>query len=353
MILYRIRKMEVRMKLKWKFTVIAVCAAFMFVVFIKAAEPIPKTYVALGDSIAYGFGLYDVSTQAYTNLVAAELDVDLVNYAVNGMTSTGLLGVLENMEEASAAYIRLKNASVITVSIGSNDLLSKLSDVWYVLSGRSDAEAIAAFEAAVTSEEKFAQFDSGLETYRVNLPLIYEKLRAINPTAQIIMTEFYNPYYNIIFGSFDFGALSDEYIRRMNGILYEAQKETGFAIAYVYDAFNAPGRTNVDLSVFNMDPHPNPEGHALLAGAVLSAVNYEILPQNEPDTQTAGSETTGGTSAQDTAAPDEEDTIPETAADDRSYNQKSMTGTVLLAAAAVTAFAVTGLVISKRNKKRQ
>lgn len=337
--------------------VIAVCViAFILsaAVSVTAAESASNNYVALGDSMAYGFGLSDINTQGYTNLVATELGINLVNYAVNGMTSIGLLNALDKMSEGTDAHTQLQNASLITVSIGSNDLLSKLSSVWYTVPDPADAAAFAALEASLTSEQKLAEFDSGVESYRINLPLIYESLRELNPKAQIIMTEFYNPFYGVMFGAFDFSALSDKYIIQMNDILHAGQTEMDYKIAAVYDSFNAPALTNVDLTTLIMDPHPNTEGHAVIAEAVLSMVNYDALPAAAPVTETAESADTtiGGDSIENTASQETAvQTEAETSAGNSTDNQKSTVGAVILTVAAVAVFAVTGVIMSKRNKQ--
>lgn len=335
--------------------VIVIVSMLTAAVSVNAAEPSSKSYVALGDSIAYGYGLSDIGKQSYVNLVAAELRINFVNYAVNGMTSIGLLNALDKMSEDDDAYTELRNASLITVSIGSNDLLSKLSSVLYTLPDPTDAAAFAVLEASLTSEQKLAEFDSGVESYRINLPLIYASLRKLNPTAQIIMTEFYNPFYGVIFGAFDFGALSDQYIAQMNDILHAGQTEMDYKIAAVYDSFNAPGRTNVDLISFNMDPHPNTGGHAIIADAVLSMVNYDALPAAVPVTETIDSAETIGnvdsieiTASQETAVQTEV-----TTAGNSTDNQKSIIGVVILSVAAVAVFAVTGVIMSKRNKQNK
>lgn len=333
---------------------IIIASMLSAVVSVTAAEPSSGSYVALGDSIAYGYGLSDIGTQGYVNLVAAKLGIDPVNYAVNGMTSIGLLNALDKINEDAGAHTQLQNASLITVSIGSNDLLSKLSGIWYTVADPADPAAFAALEASLTSEQKLAEFDSGVESYRTNLPLIYASLRELNPAAQIIMTEFYNPFYGVMFGAFDFGALSDQYIVQMNDILHAGQTEMDYKIAAVYDSFNAPALTNVDLTTLYMDPHPNTEGHAVLAGAVLSMVNVDALPAAVPVTETAESaETTvNGDSVESTALQETAlQTDAETSAVNTAENQKSTVGAVLLTVAAVAVFAVTGVIISKRNKQ--
>jgi lysophospholipase L1-like esterase len=341
------------MNIKRIFKVPAILIAALFLsaaAIVSAAEPAaaPDSYVALGDSIAYGYGLSDIEAQSYTNLVASGLGTNLINYAVNGMTSDGLLTALENLGEGTTGRTRLQNASLITVSIGSNDLLSKLSGVWNKMpqSEKADAGVYAALEASLTSEEKLAEFASGVESYRQNLPKIYAALRGLNKSAQIIMTEFYNPYYGVMLGAFDFGALSDKFIVQMNELLHAGQTDMDYEIAPVYDAFNKPALTNVDMSALNLDPHPNNAGHAIFAEAVLSAVDYTALPviAQVTETESAGS----GTSVSTESAVSAEETTAETS--DKTENS-SVIGAVILAVVAVTVFAVTGVIMSKRNRR--
>lgn len=341
------------MNIKRIFTVPAagICAVLLAaVVAVSAAEPAtaPGLYVALGDSIAYGYGLSDIPAQCYPSLVASGLGTNLINYAVSGMTSDGLLTALENMDEGTVGCTQLQNAALITVSIGSNDLLSKLSGVQSMMpeSKKTDTAVYAALEASLTSDEKLAEFASGVESYRVNLPKIYTGLRKLNKSARIIMTEFYNPYFGVMFGAFDFGALSDTFIVQMNKVLHDGQAEMDYKIAPVYDAFNKPSLTNVDMASLNLDPHPNNAGQIIFAEAVLSAVDFASLPVIAPVTAETKSTVSETPVQNETAAAGE--TTAE--ASDKNEN-KSIIGSAILAVVAVTAFVVTGVIISKRNKR--
>lgn len=87
-------------------------------------------YVALGDSIAYGYGLEDREEQSYVSLVRKHLEksydyVIETNFGSNGMQSGDLLEILTNPEHEYYRQYRasLKYADVVTLSIGSNDLL--------------------------------------------------------------------------------------------------------------------------------------------------------------------------------------------------------------------------------------
>lgn len=325
-------------------------AALLLTAAVSAAEPMPAAggYVALGDSIAYGYGLSD-KNESYPSLVAAGLGTEVANYAVNGMTSGGLLTALKNMEQDGAGLARLKNAFLITVSIGSNDLLSKLSGAWVMLS--DDAASYAALEAMLTSDDSMASFASGVEAYRANLPEIYEALREINPTARIVMTEFYNPYYGVKLGEFDFGALADSFIVQMNDILHRGQERMDYAVAPVYEAFNAPALTKVDMAALNPDPHPNSDGHHIFAEAVLSVSGSTALPAGAP--VPAETEAAAGTVNEEAETPgtETEETAAETEGTGSDPGKNNYYYYIIISAVAVAAFAVTGYAVSKQNRK--
>ena len=251
-----------------------------------------KGYVALGDSIAYGYGLYDISADSYAALVAKELHLPLTNLAVNGMTSGGLLELLNGLIPGSTDYTAVSNAALITVSIGSNDLLSVLSSTMgpytdlmnqAATDGGLSPENSALLEAAFTAPPTLAKFDAGVETYRANLPLIHARLRELNPDAQIVMTSFYNPYYGSAFGEFDFSSLCDDYIVRMNEVLTVGAQSMDYDIADVYPSFNTLGMTCVNMEVFSLDPHPNVVGHRAFADRILevvSAQSFQPTPES-------------------------------------------------------------------------
>ena len=87
-----------------------------------SSAPPTRRYVALGDSIARGYGLDDPETQAYPALLRDRMqsysEVEYANYAVDGQTSAGLLELLSN-----GGAPMLDGADVVTVCIGANNLL--------------------------------------------------------------------------------------------------------------------------------------------------------------------------------------------------------------------------------------
>jgi lysophospholipase L1-like esterase len=83
-----------------------------------------RVFVALGDSVATGFGIplgERYTSVFYEALMEQGIVNEYVNYAVNGYTTTRLLNLLNNMDESD--YTNFTNAEVVTINIGGNNIL--------------------------------------------------------------------------------------------------------------------------------------------------------------------------------------------------------------------------------------
>ena len=98
--------------------VLVLCLSLLPITVLAASN----SYVALGDSITTGYGLGS-EEQSFAKIVAEEngytLNDDL---ATDGATSGDLLGVVTDQANAET----LKNADLITITIGGNDLMGAL-----------------------------------------------------------------------------------------------------------------------------------------------------------------------------------------------------------------------------------
>ena len=96
---------------------------------------IKQNYVALGDSVAAGVGLEyysdssacDRTNQSYPNIVASSLNFNLTNLACSGATlPNGILGQQDvndlNLSPQVSQLFKLKKPSLITLTIGANDI---------------------------------------------------------------------------------------------------------------------------------------------------------------------------------------------------------------------------------------
>lgn len=170
-------------------------------------------YVSLGDSIAVGHSIdsnwekdYGYHTQygengntstkivpgSYTDLLGKELEtthgagcVSIRSFAHSGDRVNDLLAKLDH------AVVRntIKNADLVTICIGANDILgpalSKLEDYIDMGDAALDELAIEVEARLVTLND-----DSNPTSYRA----LFNKLAAINPNAKYVFTNIYNPY---------------------------------------------------------------------------------------------------------------------------------------------------------------
>ena len=161
-------------------------------------------YVSLGDSIAdgvslieyankdeYGFveGSYAYEFRAY--LQESYDKVNAVSYAVAGQNSSQLLANLEAIGEAELTEseqqmkTNLIQADIITICIGANDILGPATDNLYDYITKSDFDMTA-------------KLDSGITSFTANFPKILNELEELNPNAQLIFSNIYNPFKKCI-----------------------------------------------------------------------------------------------------------------------------------------------------------
>lgn len=258
-------------------------------------------YVAMGDSIAYGYGLPNKSVQSYAQIVRSKLNIPMSNFeniAVSGMTCKEYY---EKITTDTSYQNSIKSADLITVSIGSNELLgiavSAVSNVTGISSNDSNFEEKAknAFLNATrieqlkmlhdiysyfTSNEIKQQININISTYTEYWEKSYQYIKSINPNVTIVATQFYNPFYEISLLSYDLGGFVDEPIVKMNNILEEkSDSGNNYKIARIYNDFNTtnPRLTNVNINLaekqFILDPHPNITGHSKIATRILDVLS--------------------------------------------------------------------------------
>jgi lysophospholipase L1-like esterase len=163
-----------------------------------STEP-TREYLALGDSLGWGYGASDPATKGYVPLFHDFLesedswDIDLLlnNLSVPGATSTSLINQViyppdQTQLSLALAELALRNGDadpkndvvVVTVDIGGNDLLATLP---YCLSGPTPA--------------CFAAHDAAFATISTNLDYILGELRAAaGPGTTMIVMTYYNSF---------------------------------------------------------------------------------------------------------------------------------------------------------------
>jgi len=94
-------------------------------IFIISCPNPQRNFVALGDSVAYGYGLTSQEesySALFYNMLEIEENIDnYTNLAVNGFTTTMLLEYLNNIDKNELK--KIKNAQIVTLNIGGNNVL--------------------------------------------------------------------------------------------------------------------------------------------------------------------------------------------------------------------------------------
>lgn len=314
-------------------------------------KPARTKYVAFGDSIAAGYALpsyvkndltadkYPTPQDAFVSLIGKELSKNkgpavTDNQAVSGWTSEQLLDQL-NRGDYDAA---LKNADVITVTIGSNDLLGPFMEIVeqavaaeFGQAKVKGANGGGALKRPIPVVNQFVQkLSNVINDLKLDLDdnptlnaaclefqdkiqlAILQKLHKAAPGAEIYWTTLYNPFYGeeldikkLVPGlentvdpntwanlpSLDLGAYGARYIEKMNQAF--KKNTAGYHSIDLYKPFNQDDLTNVeitrddnstpnipgdDIINLNIDPHPNHEGHQLIADLALPVIERTYTP---------------------------------------------------------------------------
>ena len=229
-------------------------------------------YVALGDSICRGYGLKDPETQRYSSLIGKQTGCTVYNYGVDGQTEAQLIDFLRNGKAEALA-----KADVVSVSIGGNNLLHVLSSLLLSLVGKFDPKDPGA-ALQVDAEDLFAAVDDAIAAFEQQLPELIDLIGEQTPNAKILFQTVYNPYRSFTLlplrlngRTMTLSALANECVYRLNEIIRDGALQYGYTVCDVYDAFeqNADQLVNASLSKINFDPHPNAEGHAVIAEVLL------------------------------------------------------------------------------------
>ena len=277
--------------------IVLLSVSYMYPIITYADTSTFKTYVALGDSIAYGYGLSDRDTESYAAKVAKKYNISSSNFknlAVSGMTCEEFYEQIQKSEYTNA----IKSANLITISIGSNELLGivirAVADVTGVSADDPDfvTKAQNAFLNAsaiqkvtmlnkiykfCTSEETKVTIENAIKKYEEKWKQSVEYIKNQNPDVVIVATEFYNPYYEIALASYDLGGYVDEQIKKLNNILTtQSNSEKEYKIAKIYEAFNTTNpritNVNISISILNVDPHPNAAGHEVIYSKIVDVL---------------------------------------------------------------------------------
>lgn len=219
-------------------------------------------YVALGDSIAYGYGLDNREEESYVGKVSQYLqkeydNVVMTNFGENGMRSNELLDILTNPEDERYNKYRatLTYADVVTISIGSNDLLHFIK---------------LDFNVEEVIQKNEWMFRQACVEFQKNFPKIIKEIHKINPRARIFANNIYNPAKGLTFylNVYD---VAEKYINYLN-VAFD--KADDYYLIDIKKAFEQCEKSmiNVSLNGREIDPHPSKEGHQLIGELVIKKI---------------------------------------------------------------------------------
>lgn len=245
-------------------------------------------YVALGDSI--GFGLSASEGNDYVNLFANYLKsqpdnskIQVYNLSKPGDTTIDLLNKLKSDVSMNDT---LKDASVITISIGGNNLLAAVIDEVskaFDVDCDNNPNFINELTAAISSNSKKDEIIKGL-TKPQKLPValaagvlefakdwddIMKLIKTVAPKATIYVTTIYNP-----FSSKDpLHDFFESFIKGINGIIEAGTFKGGYRAVNSYKVFkDYNGKeplVNFNVAEGRLDPHPTDKGHSVIFQAHL------------------------------------------------------------------------------------
>lgn len=224
------------------------------------------TYVAIGDSLTQGVG--DTTNQGgFVPLLAQSLtnetdfEVKAINYGASGNTSSQ---ILSRMQEKKEIGKDLKQARLMTLTVGGNDLRKAVLED--------------------TSNLDLDRFDKPAKRYVKNLKQIIDLARKDNPGLPIYVVGIYNPLYLNFPDLTDLQTVVDQWNQRTEQTL-AAYKDVYFVPVndLLYKGIDGKSgvteweqgkETVTNDALYDEDSfHPNNTGYEIMKEAVLERIH--------------------------------------------------------------------------------
>ena len=264
------------------FAFLSAAALFMLAAVPASASVEGHTYLALGDSVAFGYNPLSVLGGlagdpnvfvGYPEIAAGTLGMQDVNASCPGETSGGFISLTNGQDYGCLAY-RFFYSFPLHVGYTTSQLdytlayLSAHPDVRLIT---MDIGANDAFKAGCTpthcAEAVLARVDA-------NLRFIYSQIRNV--------AHYHYQLVTLTYYSTDYHSVAAGGTQRLNARLIAATKAFGGTVASGFDAFQGPALAAggsscaagllIRLPDGTCDVHPTPLGRDLLAAAVVNAV---------------------------------------------------------------------------------
>lgn len=262
---------------------------FILVYFLYLVPVFSYNIVSIGDSIPNGYMLSN-EEDSFDNLFSETIDADLKEYSEIGLTSKDILDLLNSNDLDND----IKKADMIILTVGSNDLLDIVFEVelpgididFYnnaniTLNGDyvDILEVLENLNNFFVSEELTNMLEDAFLNFSNNWEQIINYIKTVNPDAQLVVNNLYNPFFNISVPLLDIdfsnaSNLIDSYIQKMNNIILEESDD--YQVIDTYNILRSNSLLNLNLIKLELDPHPNRRGHKKLFESYLKELTYKV-----------------------------------------------------------------------------
>jgi lysophospholipase L1-like esterase len=238
---------------------------------ITGSTPQPLKYVALGDSIPYGYyytSLWNylfggTDTDSYAEQLARALgvaSVDFFDASVSGYNTVEVYNQINTIiDEISAA-------DVITLCVGANDIMDA--------AGRGTT-------GLLKYDINWSVADAGRDSFELYWPQVIDRIETLNPDVTLVVMTIYNPYrlsdtyFNLVDPYFSASSGADLGLNHIIENTMSLDNSTWgnkiadnfkYKVADVYDAFNAHVNKDSLTGFYRSfcDPHPNQLGQNVI-----------------------------------------------------------------------------------------
>jgi lysophospholipase L1-like esterase len=209
-----------------------------------------EVYVALGDSLAAGQTPYAQIDAGYTDFIALQLmrHQKLAQFSKElAFPGYRVQNVIDSIQTEQAQQL-LKNATIVTISAGANNLLP-------LISHNPNAGTIA-----------FSQLSANfaLNEVRIQMKELLQQVKSKAPNATIYVMGYYFPYTSVHEKQM-LGATKE--LALLNKILQQEANIAGVKYVDVYEVF---GERSLKYLPNVYDVHPNQLGYRIMANEMLA-----------------------------------------------------------------------------------
>ena len=280
------------MKRKGKFKVLVVIIIGIILLVIpitmqakgEVSKNVLDKYVVIGDEISLEANNdYEVS---YVSLIkdflyALNDNLEYINLSSDGATSSQLLNVVDSNKE------KLKDADLITISIGGNNILSAVLKSLNINEENLQDYDENKFDSIISEylniKEVKTEILNEISIFSKDFPNIIKKIKKLAPNADIYVNTVYNP----INKKCEIYEFFDSQINLINDVIVKNNSNNDYKILDCYQILNNDDVLNFKIENGVAKISPNKVGHAMMANQVIS--DYEEYVNLEVDKITSTS----------------------------------------------------------------